>query len=141
MSRHEPAPSASVAAEREHVSDLRFGKVIVGIADGQAMLFVLPAFAALDVGLARVSIGAQTLRLATPAEIASHFPETDADAIPPLPHWQGVPIWADQSLRQDSEVLFQAGTREDVVAIAFADWMRIAQPRIAMLARPSFIGA
>lgn len=141
LSRHEPAPNASVAAQREHVSDLRFGKVVVGIADGEPVLFVLPAFAVLDIGLARLSIGAQALRLATPAEIAARFPETDIEAIPPLPHWSGVAIWADQTLRQDSEVLFQAGTREDVVAIEFADWMRIAKPRIAMLARPSFIGA
>jgi Ala-tRNA(Pro) deacylase len=133
---HRTAYTAQAVAEHEHVRGSRFGKVVVAIADGRPVLLVMPAYARVDPVRARTALGAAEFRLAEEDEIARLLPDVEVGAIPPLRHWPDVEIWMDSSLQHEGEFVFQAGTHEETIHMDFADWVRIAVPKIA-----AFVGA
>lgn len=139
--RHPAARSAAAVAKLEHASGIRFGKVVVAIADDHPVLFVMPSYDHLDEARARVALSARALRLATEEEMARCLPGVDVGATPPLRLWPGIDLWMDQGLSHEGPFVFQAGTHEDAVEVDFADWLRIAEPRAARVVRPTFCGA
>jgi Ala-tRNA(Pro) deacylase len=134
---HRPAFTTQMMAAEEHVSGHRVGKVTIAIAGDTPVLLVLPASRRVDLARAREQLGAGELRLAREEEIARSFPDCQIGAIPPLRHWPQVEIWVDESLKQEGEILFQAGTHEDSISMRFADWMRITEPKTADFSRRS----
>jgi Ala-tRNA(Pro) deacylase len=136
-SHHRPAFTTQMMAAEEHVSGHRVGKVTIAIAGDVPVLLVLPASRQVDLTRAREELGVQELRLAREEEIARAFPDCQVGAVPPLRHWPRVEIWVDESLRRDGEIFFHAGTHEDSISMNFADWMRIATPKMAHFSRPS----
>jgi Ala-tRNA(Pro) deacylase len=51
--------------------------------------------------------------------------------MPPFGNLYGVPVWVERSLTQDEEIFFNAGNHEQTVHLAYADFARLVQPRIA----------
>jgi Ala-tRNA(Pro) deacylase len=94
---HSEAHTAQELAHREHVSGRRVARVVVVIADGRPVVLVLPAGRRIDLGEAGRLLGAEEVRLATEGEMAKTFPGAEPGAIPPLPHWPGIPVLMDNS--------------------------------------------
>jgi prolyl-tRNA editing enzyme YbaK/EbsC (Cys-tRNA(Pro) deacylase) len=128
---HRTAHTAQAVASHEHIPSVRFGKVVVAIADGRHVLLVMPAHARVDPVRARIALGAAEFRFAQEDEIARLTPDAAVGATPPLRHWSGVEICMDPSLRHEGEFVFQAGTHQDTIHMDFADWLRITEPKIA----------
>lgn len=134
--RHDAAFTARQVAAAERVPPRRFAKVVIAFADARPVMLVLPADHEVDVARARVELGVGELRLADEHEMARLFPEAELGAVPPLPHWPAITIWADASLLHRGEIWFQGGTHEDAVAMDLATWRRWARPRVGDFARP-----
>lgn len=133
-SRHATAITAQEVAEKEHISGRRTAKVVVLIADGRPAQLVLPASLDVDLAAARRALGAREARLATEAEMEDLFRDCELGAEPPLPHWPGVELWADEALLAEPEILFQAGTHQDAVRMATRDWAALTNPKAASFA-------
>jgi len=138
---HRPAYSAQAVAEREHVSGVRFGKVVVAVADGRPVLFVMPAYDHLDEVLARDALGARELHLAGELEAARFLPGIEIGTAPPLRLWPGVDLWMEKTMEHEGPIVFQGGTHADAIEMDFADWRRVADPQVARVVRPTFVGA
>jgi Ala-tRNA(Pro) deacylase len=138
---HRTAYTAEAVARREHVSGLQLGKVVVVLADGKPAILVMPEYARIEPELARLALSASELRLASEDEIAQLLPGSEVGATPPLRHWPGVEIWMDSSLAHDGEIVFAAGTHQDAIHMAFADWVRAAQPKTGEFVAQTFVGA
>jgi Ala-tRNA(Pro) deacylase len=133
---HPPAFTAQQVAQREHVSGHRVAKVVVVMADGWPVELILPATRLVDLDRARTVLGAAEVRLASEMEMQQYFSDCEVGAIPPLRHWQGVPVLMDRALKVEGEVLFQAGTHEDAVRVNFRDWYELVQPQVATFSEP-----
>ena len=59
------------------------------------------------------------------------FPACEAGAMPPFGNLYGLPVWVDQALTRDKDISFNAGTHEQTVRMAYADFARLVQPRVA----------
>ena len=42
----------------------------------------------------------------------------------------------DASMQVEGEMLFQAGTHQDVIRLKFQDWLRLVSPRVASFSEP-----
>ena len=79
---------------------------------------VLPASQRVDLRAVGEALGGVTCRLATEREIGEQITDCEVGAIPPLPHWNNVPMLADKSLLdKPGPIMFQAGTHEDAIEI------------------------
>ena len=111
-----------VARDRTHQRG-PLAKVVVIIADGRPVELILPASrrgARPHAKAARLD----AVRLASEAEMERIFTDCETGAIPPLRHWKDVPVLMDASMSNAEDVVFQAGTHEDVIRLKFQDWIR-----------------
>jgi Ala-tRNA(Pro) deacylase len=130
---HRTAYTAQEVAAAEHVPGREMAKVVMVRDGSQYLMAVLPA--PYHVGLEQLgkAAGRTGLRLATEADFASLFPGCEPGAMPPFGNLYGIPVWVDEALTQDDEIAFNAGNHEQTVHMKYADFARLAQPRVASI--------
>jgi Ala-tRNA(Pro) deacylase len=109
--------------------------VIVSTERGMFML-VLPATHQVSLALAAQVLGVEHIRLAHEAEFAPLFPDCEVGAMPALGNLYGFPVYVDEALTQDPEITFPAGSHRVTVTIAYRDFARMVEPRVARFALP-----
>ena len=73
------------------------------------------------------------VRLATELEFSELFPDCELGAMPPFGALYDLPVYVEESLARDKEVVFNAGTHRDVVRMTYEDFVRLAKPKICAL--------
>jgi Ala-tRNA(Pro) deacylase len=127
---HRTAYTAQEVAAEEHVPGKLVAKtVVVKIDDGFA-LAVMPATARVNFARLKSALGAREVRLATELEFTGMFPDCEVGAMSPFGNLYGVPVYVDAALTQDKEIIFNAGTHQDTVRMRYADFERLALPKI-----------
>ena len=128
---HHPARyTAQEVAAAEHITGEEVAKVVIVRADDAFAMCVLPATYVLDMKRAKKVLGAKSVRLATEEEIAGLFPDCEVGAMPPFGAEYNLPVYVEERLSADEQILVPAGTHEDSVLLAWADYERIAQPKV-----------
>jgi Ala-tRNA(Pro) deacylase len=123
--------TAQEVAAAEHVPGAEMAKVVI-VSDAEGSLMaVLPAPHHVDLKRLRDAAGRPGLRLAREGEFAGLFPGCDPGAMPPFGNLYGLPVWVDESLTRDREIAFNAGTHEQTVHLAYDDFVRLVQPKVA----------
>jgi len=130
--RHHPARfTAQEVAAAEHITGEEVAKVVIVKADDAFAMCVLPATYVLDMKRAKKALGAKSVRLATEEEIGGLFPDCEVGAMPPFGAEYNLPVYVEEHLSGDEQILVPAGTHEDSVLLAWADYERLAQPKVA----------
>lgn len=124
---HPPSYTAQGTAAVMHVSGREVAKTVVVQAGKEYYLAVMPASSHIQLGKLSQVIG-RPARLAGEREFHSLFPDCELGAMPPLGELYGLPVYVDESLIADNEIVFNAGTRRDAVRMNLADFMRLAKP-------------
>jgi Ala-tRNA(Pro) deacylase len=132
---HRTAYTAQEVAAEEHVSGDVVAKTVVLRADEHVLLAVLPASARTDLEKVKLLLGAKSVRLASEIELTGLFPDCEVGAMPPFGNLYGLPTYVDTALAKDEEILFNAGTHQETIRMKFADFARLAQPKLLDLAR------
>jgi len=130
MLRHPSAYTAQQMAAREHVSGRRVAKVVAALADGRPVELILPATRRVDLERVRQALGAEEARLASEEEMAKVFTDCEVGAIPPMRHWEGVPVLMDGSMPTDGDLVIVAGTHTDAIRLPFRDWYEMVNPQV-----------
>jgi hypothetical protein len=68
------------------------------------------------------------------------FTDCETGAIPPLRHWKDVEVLVDAAIPPAGDLLFQAGTHEDVILLKSPDWFDLVQPVVASFTEPEHGG-
>jgi Ala-tRNA(Pro) deacylase len=131
---HRQAFTAQEVAEAEHIPGIQMAKVVIVRSGAQFLMVVLPAPYHVGLNLAREALGKPDLVLATEQEFAGLFPKCEPGAMPPFGNLYGLPVWVDQTLTRDKEIVFNAGTHTQTVRLKYADFARLVQPQVARLA-------
>lgn len=131
---HRQAFTAQEVAEAQHVKGRDLAKVVMLRSGGEFFMTVLPAPYRVDLDLAQGVVGRRDLRLATEEEFAGLFPQCEAGAMPPFGNLYGLPVFVDQSLTRDDDIVFNAGTHTQTVRMTYADFARLVQPKVAAFA-------
>jgi Ala-tRNA(Pro) deacylase len=128
--RHAPAFTAQELAAVEHVPGRDHAKVVVAENDRGRLLAVLPADHRVNLDkLARAT--GKACALVDESEFARMFPDCEAGTMPPLGGLYDLPVWVDRTLAAEETIVFEAGTHVDAVRMRYADFARIASPRVA----------
>lgn len=131
---HLPAYTAQEIASLAHIRGEEFAKTVIVKIDGAMVMAVLPASHQVDLPLLQAAAHGRTIALATEAEFRNSFPECDTGAMPPFGHLYGMPVYVDERLTHDKEIAFNAGTHHEVVRLAYQDFAKLVQPKVAAFA-------
>lgn len=125
---HRKVFTAQQVAAEEHVSGRQFAKVVVVLADGKPAMMVVPAAKWLRLNLAADALHAEEVRLANEGEFAPLFPDCEVGAMPPFGNLYDLPVYVDEALAGNEEIVIQAGTHRDTMRLRYADYARLAHP-------------
>jgi Ala-tRNA(Pro) deacylase len=127
--RHARAFSAQRLAQAEHIPGKMQAKAVILRSGDQFYMAVLPAVAHVDFA-AFSKLAGKPCRLATEEEFKPLFPDCETGAMPPLGSFYMLPVYADDLLEEDDEIVMQAGTHTDSVKLAWDDYLRLERPRL-----------
>ena len=125
---HEQAFTMQEVAAALHVPGNQVAKVVIVCADKDKVMLVLPAPYRMNVDLVRDLVGAKKVRLAKEEEFGELFPDCATGAMPPFGNLYGVPVYVDRSMAEEPDMVFRIGTHRETMKIAYADFVRLAQP-------------
>ena len=54
--------------------------------------------------------------------------------MPPLGNLYDLPVYVDEALTRDEEIVFNAGTHQDTIRMRYGDFTRLVQPKVLALA-------
>jgi Ala-tRNA(Pro) deacylase len=132
-------PAAFTAREEAAAADVpepNWAKVVAGFADGEPIQAVVPANCDVDFERLAKLAGVQHIRLATEDELDWLYPDCEPGAMAPLGPLYHQLVFVDERLAADEEVVFNAGSFRDAVAMRFIDFVGLTNPVIGRFARP-----
>jgi Ala-tRNA(Pro) deacylase len=132
---HPEAFRALAIAQTLHTPEKQMAKVVIVKVDERFVMTVLPASWNLDLHRLRTVFATHSVRLATENEITGLFPDCELGAMPPFGNLYGLPVYVDQSLAEDEEIVFQAGTHSDAIRMRYWDFSALVFPVVAELHR------
>ncbi len=126
---HSPAYTAQTAAHTMHITGKEVAKTVVVRAGKETMLAVVPA--SCHVNLTRLGkLTGSEPRLASEAEFIDKFPDCELGAMPPFGNLYKLPVYVDERLAADEEIVFNAGTHRDAIRMRFDDFAKLAHPSV-----------
>ena len=134
---HRPTFSAQVAASLMHVPGKEVAKAVALRAGEKVLLAILPA--SYHVNFDRLSaIAGDRVQLLEPEKCNETFPDCEAGAIPPFGELYGVPVYLDEALAEDSEIVLSAGTLSESLRMGNGDFIRLVKPQICSFAEKAW---
>jgi Ala-tRNA(Pro) deacylase len=133
---HPTTYTAQGTATLMQISGKAIAKTVVlraGAQGEETILAVLPGSKHVRFDKLAAAVG-KPVRLATELEFSSLFSDCEVGAMPPFGALYNLPVYVDESLAKDKEVVFNAGTHHDAVRMAYDDFVRLAKPKVCSFA-------
>jgi len=127
---HSKAYTAQGIAAIAHISGKELAKTVIVKLDGDLAMAVLPASYQVDLETLRRTTGVQKAELATEREFKQHFPDCETGAMPPFGNLYGIPVYVDETLTEDREIAFNAGSHYELIKMAYRDFERLVKPEV-----------
>jgi Ala-tRNA(Pro) deacylase len=127
---HSKAYTAQEVAASAHLPGAILAKVVIVSLDGELAMAVLPANRKVVLSDLREVTGSDQVGFATEQQFEDRFPDCEIGAMPPFGHLYGMEVYLSEKLAENDEIAFNAGSHEEVIKLAFADFERLAQPRV-----------
>ena len=127
---HSRAFTTQEIAAATHIPGKELAKSVIVEIDGTMAMAVVPGSQKVDLDLLRDAVGAQRVTLAKEGTFKDRFPECDLGAMPPFGNLYGMPVYVADSLTEDEEIAFNAGSHTQLVKLSYRDFERLVQPRV-----------
>lgn len=127
---HSAAYTAQEIAASAHIPGKEVAKTVMVKIDGKMAMAVLPASYKVDFDLFKKVAGTSKVELATEKEFKDMFPGCDVGAMPPFGNLYGMDVFVAESLGEDEEIAFNAGSHAELIRLAYKDFERLAKPKV-----------
>ncbi len=131
---HYATYTAQETAASAHVRGRELAKTVMVRVGGRMAMAVLPATRRLDLDRLKEAAGVRDLSLATEREFRDMFPDCEPGAMPPFGNLYGMAVFVDRALAEDEHIAFNAGSHEELIQVAYRDFERLVEPRLASIA-------
>ena len=126
---HSPAATAQEIAASAHIPGKEMAKTVMLKLDGRMAMAVLPASYKVDFDLMKEAAGADRVELAEESEFGEIFPECELGAMPPFGNLYGIEVFVSESLAEDEEIAFNAGSHVELIRMLYKDFESLVKPK------------
>jgi Ala-tRNA(Pro) deacylase len=127
---HSKAYTAQEVAASAHVSGKIMAKTVIVELDGKQAMAVLPANRKIVLQDLREITGSEQVKFASEEQFQQRFPDCETGAMPPFGSLYGMDVYVADSLAKNDEIAFNAGSHIEVIKLPYADFERLARPRL-----------
>lgn len=128
--KHSPAFTAQEVAASAHVSGRAMAKVVMMEMDGALAMAVLPANRKVVLQDLREVTGSDEVDFASEEAFKDRFPDCELGAMPPFGNLYNMEVFVALSLVSNTEIAFNAGSHEEIIKMAYADFERLVKPYV-----------
>lgn len=128
--RHSSAYTAQEVASSAHVPGNEFAKTVILNKDGNLVMAVLPASYKVDFEQLKHSLGSENITLAAEAEFKFLFPDCETGAMPPFGNLYDLDVYVAESLVQNEEIAFNAGSHTELIRMRLEDFTQLVNPQV-----------
>lgn len=129
--KHKLAYTAQEIAAAQEVPGKQIIKSVLVKADDRYVLAVLPAIHLIDTKKLKTVLKCKTIKIATEKDIEKVISDYKPGAMPPFGNLFGLDTYVDKILKEDVEIVFNGGTHKDTVKMKYADFEKLAKPKVA----------
>ncbi len=137
--QHSPAFTAREVAVSAHIPFREVAKTVVLNIDKKHILAILPATEMVDLTILREALGTTAVRLTSETEFNVLFPECEIGAMPPFGNLFDMDVIVSQSLTEDEEIAFNAGSHRDLIKMSYQDFERLVHPKVIPFTTPRHV--
>lgn len=130
---HSQAFTAQEIAASAHIPGKEFAKTVILKMDNKMAMAVLPSSYKIDLEKCKEALGATSVQLAMEEEFKYLFPECEIGAMPPFGNLYNMETFVAESLINNKEIAFNAGNHQELIKVAFEDFMRLVKPKVIKL--------
>jgi Ala-tRNA(Pro) deacylase len=127
---HSTAYTAQGIAALTHIPGKELAKTVIVKIDDAIAMAVLPASSQVDLSLLKKGTEAETIGLVHESEFKDRFPDCETGAMPPFGNLYGIPVFVEESLTEDEEIAFNAGSHNELIRLSYADFEKLVQPTV-----------
>jgi Ala-tRNA(Pro) deacylase len=131
---HRPAFTAQDEAAAARVPGRDWAKVVACFIDGEPVEAVVPAPAFVNLDRLLELAGGREIRVADEGELARLFPHCEIGAMPPFGPLYGHTVFVDAVLALEPEIVFNAGTHREAIAMRWNDFVKMVNPVVGRFA-------
>lgn len=128
---HSSAYTAMEIAALAHVPGKDIAKTVMIKINGHMAMVVLPATHMIKMDLLKKVVGNENLRLASEQEFKDKFPDCEVGAMPPFGNLYSMDVYTSSALKEDEEIVFNAGTHTELIKLSYKDFEALARPKVA----------
>ncbi len=132
---HPVAYTAQEIAAAQHVSGRQVAKSVLVKTNQGPVLAVLPAIYLIDFKKLKALLRTNTVTIAKETDIKAAFPDVEVGAMSPFGHLYGVPVVVDRSLEAAEQIVFNAGTHTQTIAMRVGDFAGVVKPKLGHFAQ------
>jgi Ala-tRNA(Pro) deacylase len=127
---HSKAYTAQEVAASAHVPGKSLAKVVILELDGEMAMAVLPANRKVILQDLREITGSDQVKFVAEDRFNDRFPDCEIGAMPPFGNLYSMDVYAAESLAENDEIAFNAGSHEEIIKLAYHDFERLVKPRV-----------
>ena len=131
---HRPAFTARAEAAAARVPGRDWAKVVACFVDGEPVEAVVPASFLVNLDALLELAGGKEIRLADEEELLRLYPDCELGAMPPFGPLYGQTVFVDAVLALEPEIVFNAGTHRDAIAMRWTDFVKMVNPIVGRFA-------
>jgi Ala-tRNA(Pro) deacylase len=79
----------------------------------------------------KAAAGTENVRMAGEDEFKNLFPGCEVGAMPPFGNLYGMEVYVEKSLARDEVICFNAGSHTELFRMAYKDFERLVNPKLA----------
>jgi len=128
--KHSPAYTAQEIAAAAHVPGKALAKTVMVKVEGKMAMCVLPASYKVDFAELKEAAGIKDCELASEKEFQEFFPESELGAMPPFGNLYDMDTYVAESLTENEEIAFNAGSHKKLLKMDYATYASLVQPKI-----------
>lgn len=128
--KHSTAYTAQEIAASAHISGKELAKTVMVKLDGKMAMAVLPASYKVDFDRLKEAAGATHIELAKEHEFKDLFPGCTIGAMPPFGNLYGLDVFVAETLAEDEEIAFNAGSHSELIKMKYKDFERLVKPKV-----------
>lgn len=131
---HSTAYTAQEVAASAHIPGKEMAKTVMVKINGKMSMAVLPANYQIDFKKFKKLAGSTDIVLASEEEFKFMFPDCEMGAMPPFGNLYDMPVYVADSLAEDKEIDFNAGTHRELIKVKYKDFEKLVKPKKGVFA-------
>ena len=128
--RHSSAYTAQQIAASAHIPGKMLAKTVMIKIEGRMAMAILPASYLIDFDLLKQMLGCKKVELAHEQEFKDIFPACEVGAMPPFGNLYNLEVYVSESLVEDDDIVFNAGTHTELIMLSYEDFHNAVEPTV-----------